>query len=117
MGPNSYILSLASDNAGAPGADLEAFTDLVFPESVGVITENSTGNPALSAGSTYWVVMRTTDPAASVGVWLQNDQGIPGLSNRYLGFNGWIVRNEESTAVAVNANAIEAGFRSPRRTP
>ena len=57
--------------------------------------------------------MRATDPAASFGVWMQNDQGILGRSNRSLGFNGWIVRNEESTAVEVNANASESAIPEP----
>ena len=103
-GPNNYTLSLNADSAGQPGSPLETFDALSFAFPAGIFTVISSAKPALSAGSTYWVVLAATDLAASWGAWAGNDQGITGASFSYTGDNfTWTAfGNLPSPAVEVN---------------
>jgi hypothetical protein len=108
-GPNSYILSLASDSSGQPGAALETISVPFVPSLSVIVTAFSSSHPALSAGSTYWVVMAATNPLTSFAIWDGNNQGINGGSVRDAnnGFT-WTAQppGSPSPAVEVNASAI-----------
>jgi len=106
-GPDSYILTLASDSLGQPGLPLETLTGLVFPPIPGaILTVNSATHSTLSAGSTYWVVMAATNSTASFGLWGTNDQGIVGASRRNSANSFTWTANILSPSPAVEVNAI-----------
>lgn len=106
-GTNSYVVSLAADNAGLPGADIETFSGVVFPAAAGIITLTSVANPLLLAGGNYWVVMRAPDPVTAGSIWYVNNQALLG-SYRYGFFLplAWTFQSDGNTpAYEVNATA------------
>jgi hypothetical protein len=65
---------IAQDNgAGAPGAILEAFTNITVPN--GLLTLNSTPGVFLQAGTEYWLADEPAT-AASYNGWYENSQGV-----------------------------------------
>jgi hypothetical protein len=85
-GSGSLDVFLQQDAAGAPGTILESFsTSNGF--DLGVITFDSVLRPALSAGTTYWIVAEASSPGANYG-WRQS---LSDTSTMGDAFNGtWI---------------------------
>jgi hypothetical protein len=77
-GTNSYVVSLATDNAGIPGVDIETFSGVVFPVAASIVTLTSVASPPLLAGSSYWIVVRAPDPVVALGRWYANNQTLTG---------------------------------------
>jgi hypothetical protein len=117
-GPNNYIVSLAADSTGAPGAALETFSNLTFPDTGAILTLNSSLRPLLFLGSSYWVVMSAANLEASWGAWSLNDQGALGLSTRS-SMTGFLWSAEPSfTSPAVEVNATsQAGAEADAPEP
>jgi len=104
---DSFILSLTSDSSGSPGATLESFTGLIFPNFPGgILTVNSSATPALTPGSTYWIVLAATNPAVTAGGWSLNNQGLNGLfASRNLASSPTWTTAPSGTLPAVEVNA------------
>jgi hypothetical protein len=57
-GTNSVVVTLANDNDGSPGGGLESFTKKLPAKGANPkVKLTSKLHPALTAGTTYWVVM------------------------------------------------------------
>lgn len=87
VGTNAATVSLYSDNAGELGSvlgswnisDMGSFGSAYTPSSI-----NIAGGPAISAGSSYWVVAKAADDA-----WLAWNQTLSGLTGTlYQSFDG-----------------------------
>ena len=90
-GPNSFTVSIATDNSGQPGTVLESFTGVTFTTVSSIVTLISGSNPLLSTGSTYWVGMTPTSLFASQAGWNVNNQGIGGTYRRFNGADPWFL--------------------------
>jgi hypothetical protein len=116
-GPNNFNVHIAPDAGGVPGAPLESFTGLSFAAAfsgpANILTLNSALNPALSAGTLYWVVMNTPDAPDAWGAWNVSNQGANGVytNDIDLGFAWAFDAGDASPAIEVN------GTTSPADTP
>ena len=63
---------IAEDNNGVPGAILESYGNVLNTAS-GLLTLNSSSQPMLQAGLTYWVCDEPADATSLTG-WFQNNQ-------------------------------------------
>ena len=90
-GPNQVTVDLRTDAAGVPGTILETFSATGLPEADGssaVITVTSVTHPALAAGTFYWLVLSTVDPA-TCDFWFYNSTGdLADASNIALAYSG-----------------------------
>ncbi len=94
QGPNGVILSLAADNpSGGPGQPLKSWRlpNLpVFGTCCTLQTVTLTTPIPVTAGATYWIVLRTPDANQSTwAVWNDNFNELNGPLWNNLGF-GWI---------------------------
>lgn len=75
--PNNFTVSVNADNGGIPGQVVETFSKTTFAEPFAITTFNSSLNPLLTSGSTYWVVMSAVATPSWAG-WISNNQGLVG---------------------------------------
>ncbi|MBM3728259.1 MAG: PEP-CTERM sorting domain-containing protein [Acidobacteria bacterium] len=76
---NDYIVYIANDFGGNPGASIEAIYSVSFPPRPGIVTVKSATNPLLDATLTYWLVV-LADAAHSYGFWYANNIGQNGVT-------------------------------------
>ncbi len=76
----------ADDGSGKKGALIEAFDGLELGSSH-IVSANSTLNPVLTAGTTYWLVATPGDPQTAIA-WYANDIGV--TSTLYQSFDGGV---------------------------
>jgi hypothetical protein len=101
---------IATNSNGAPGAALETFSSITLPKSAlgTILTENSVTHPGLVAGTTYWLVLRPTDPTSSeFGTW---DQSLPvvkgAVGTRFATDGAWQIGNGGQAAFDIEGTAV-----------
>jgi hypothetical protein len=97
-GPADLDVSIALNNAGAPGGTLETIhlTNVLdgVPFAPGVVSANSALNPLLQAGTPYWFVVAPPDLLNTAFDWLisaRTDLLIPAAER--LGMSNWTTFN------------------------
>jgi hypothetical protein len=97
-GPNSVILSLNDDNGGKPGKALHTwmFTNLpTFGTCCTLQTATVTQGIAVTKGTQYWVVLRTSPSNQGTWtVWDNNIHDLQGPFSNSLG-NGWFQQSTQ----------------------
>lgn len=77
VGANAYLIALAPDSGGQPGAPLETWTTS-FPLAPSLVNLTSVLNPVLNTVTTYWLTVQAQGSDTGGG-WHFNDQGELGL--------------------------------------
>jgi hypothetical protein len=92
-GLDGVTLEIAANDSGAPGAAIESFFFAVSSTSAQVYTAESLLNPLLTAGTTYWVVLKADTPVSSEILWNESTT----TAGEYLsqsGTAGWLPQSE-----------------------
>jgi hypothetical protein len=108
QGTNALVVRVALDNAGLPGAVLESFRVSAthgFPGTV--VTANSTLNPLLASGLTYWLEVLPGDPT-TYGDWFSRDP-FPNSGSVHLAIDtgaGWGISSTGSGPQAFEISGV-----------
>jgi hypothetical protein len=108
-GTNSFVVNLAPDSAGQPGAPLETWTTSFASGTGTIVALPSLSGALLSAGGTYWLTV-TPSAANTRGAWSANDQSINSGNMKTQGVSS------SSPWGAVNTNDVAyrvSGFTAP----
>jgi hypothetical protein len=116
-GPNAGTVSLRADNAGVPGATLESFSVSSLPPSDSnfhtPLDLVSVTQPALSAGTPYWIVASTTI-ASSLSWMFNNTSATASHATSFDGGTTWVANNDTQGAFRVTENLrVTTGVPEP----
>ena len=110
-GTNEIDVWLMSDNAGKPGATIEAFnfTNLGDIGTVNpLLLGNSVLNPTLTPGTDYWLVASAPHENDTFAGWNTSSPTVFGPIAFRSGANSWNIANDNQPALRINGSPIPA---------
>jgi len=108
-GTNGVDVWLMTDNAGEPGAIIEAFnfTNMgQFGENNPLLVGNSVLNPILNPGVDYWLIASAPSENDTWAAWCESEPAVGGLLATRQGAGSWDIASSTMAACRINASPV-----------
>jgi hypothetical protein len=109
QGTNSVDVWLMADNAGEPGAIIEAFnfTNMgTFGSDNPLLVGNSVLNPILNPGEDYWLIASAPSEDDTWAAWNKSQPEVTGLLATRQGAGSWDITTDTMAAFRINASPV-----------
>jgi hypothetical protein len=109
QGTNSVDVWLMTDNAGEPGAIIEAFnfTNMgPFGQYNPLLVGTSVLNPVLNPGVDYWLIASAPSENDTWAAWNRSQPEVTGLRATRQGAGSWDIATDPMAAFRINASPV-----------